>query len=160
MSTPLNELGIGNPQPNMGYSQSPNDDSMIDQVVQNFNVNDEMQNSNIDNQMMHHSVDPSQIPPNANFQQYLDEPSTQNHYSIPIENNNETSWMETCQQGVKAPLIVFLLAFVINLPQVTRLITQFIPFLLKESGQLNLYGVLFKAFSITLLFSVINWIWK
>lgn len=168
-STPLSQLGIGSEQqdsfgagmvpthqPGM---MGPSDDSMMNQVMERVNdMGEDPYNSNISGEMMHHTMDPSQIPPEQH-RGYMEEPHPM-MYNMPHEPMQEesVSWSQKIQDGVKAPFIVFLIALIINLPQITRMITHFVPKLLQESGQLNMYGVVFKAVLVAMLYSIVTYI--
>lgn len=173
MSTPLGQLGIGNEQndsfdasmqmeqqqnqqhmPNMN---PPSDASMMNQVLDRVqNMENDPYVSNINGEMMSHNMDPSQIPPE---QQYDYAPEEQQHgmWQQELIEQEPESWSQKIQTGVKGPFIVFLIAFIVNLPQITRMLTHFVPKLLKESGQLNLYGVIIKALMIAVLYGLVSY---
>lgn len=159
MSTSLAQLGIGNNQPmfeQQSHMQPPDNASMMSQVleqVQGMDDNNDPHASNINGEMMSHNMDPSQIPPEQQYN-YASEEPIQYHAPQPEE---DESWSQKLQSGVKGPFIVFLIAFVINLPQVTRILTHFVPSLLYESGQLNLYGVALKAILCAVFYALISY---
>jgi hypothetical protein len=172
MSTPLGQLGIGNEQndsfdasmqmeqqqnqqhmPNMN---PPSDASMMNQVLDRVqNMESDPHTSNINGEMMSHNMDPSQIPPEQQYE-YAQEEQHGMWQPEQMEQEPE-SWSQKLQTGVKAPFIVFLIAFIVNLPQITRMLTHFVPKLLKESGQLNLYGVAIKALLIAVLYGLVSY---
>jgi hypothetical protein len=163
MSTPIGQLGIGSEQPMydqhpQGGMNSPADASMMSQVleqVQGMDDNNDPHSSNISGEMMSHNMDPSQIPPEQQYNYMPEEPM---HYNNPPHLVEEDeSWSQKIQSGVKGPFIVFLIALVINLPQVTRFLTHFVPSLLYESGQLNLYGVALKAILCAVMYALISY---
>jgi hypothetical protein len=172
MSTPLGQLGIGNEhhdsfnasmqmdhhqnQQHMPNMNPPTDASMMNQVLDRVqNMEDDPHISNINGEMMAHNMDPSQIPPE---QQYEYAPEEQHHgmWEQSSMEQEPESWAQKLQTGVKGPFLVFLIAFIINLPQITRMLTHFVPKLLKESGQLNLYGVAVKALIIAVLYGLVS----
>jgi hypothetical protein len=175
MSTPIGQLGIeqqdsfsasmpmeqppmnmGPPQQPMGNMNPPTDDSMMSQVMDRVQgMDNDPHASNISGEMMSHNMDPSQIPPEQQYQHMPeDQMMYQEHEPEPLQEMDE-SWSQKLQQGVRGPFIVFIIALLINLPHVTRMLTHFIPKLLQESGQLNIYGVAFKALLIAFLYAMI-----
>ena len=166
MSTPIGQLNLGNEQqqsfdasmsmeqPNMNM---PSDTNMVSQVLERVNnMEDDPYASNISGEMMSHNMDPSQIPPEQQ-QHYMPEDEPINyHQPHHMEEPEAESWSQKIQTGVKGPFLVFIVALVINLPQITRMLTHFVPKLLHESGQLNMYGVFVKAMLIALLYGLIN----
>ena len=174
-STPLSQLGIGNDQHDsfnagmMPDHQSgmqpmmhmPSDNSIMSQVMERVgDMAEDPYASNVSGEMIQRTMDPSQIPPEQQGR-YMNEAPHPMMYNMPHEPMYEAepvSWTQKIQEGVKAPFIVFLIALIINLPQITRMITHFVPKLLHESGQLNMYGVVFKAIAIAMLYSVVTYI--
>ena len=152
MSTPLQQLGIGNEQ---SYDMNvPSDASMMNQVMEQVETMDnDPHASNISGEMMSHHMDPAQIPPEQQYEYMEHEPM---EYHQP-RMEPEESWSKKVQSGVKAPFIVFLMAFIVGLPQITRVLTHFVPKLLQESGQLNLYGVVVKALLIASLYALVSY---
>lgn len=163
MSTPIGQLGIGNEQQHsfdasmqqmeQGQMNPPSDASMMNQVLDRVQgMDDDPHSSNINGEMMNHNMDPSQIPPEQQYEYAQEEPM---QYHQPQMEEQNDSWTEKIQTGVKGPFIVFILAFLINLPHITRMLTHFAPKLLYESGQLNIYGVAVKAILVASLYGVI-----
>jgi hypothetical protein len=174
-STPLSQLGIGNDQHdsfNAGMMPDhqtgmqpmmnpPSDNSIMSQVMERVgDMAEDPYASNISGEMMHRTMDPSQIPPEqqGRYMQESQHPMVYNMPQEPMYEPEPLSWTQRIQEGVKAPFIVFLIVLIINLPQVTRMMTHFIPKLLQESGQLNLYGVAFKAVIVAMLYSMVTYV--
>lgn len=175
MSTPIGQLGLEQQdsfgasqmqsmdmqQPPMGNGMGnmnpPSDDSMMSQVLDRVQYADnDPHASNISGEMMSHNMDPSQIPPEQQYQHMPEDNMMQQPLQYMEEPDIEPeSWSQKIQQGVKGPFIVLLIAFLVNLPHVTRMLTHFVPRLLQESGQLNLYGVLVKALLVAALYGLI-----
>lgn len=170
MSTPIAQLGIGQEQHDsfgasdqgmmpgggMGNVNPPSDDALMNQVMDGVQHEVDPHASNINGEMMNHTMDPSQIPPEQQ-QQLPPEPDypmdmSTSYHDVP----EEQPMTQKIMDGVKGPFFVFILAFIINLPMVTRILTHFVPKLLQESGQLNWMGVLVKAFMIAVCYAIIN----
>ena len=160
MSTPIGQLGFGNDQQRYDQNhpmQPPSDVSMTSQVLEQVQGMDDLNDphaSNINGEMMSHHMDPSQIPPE---QQYSYAPEEPIQYHQMQHHEEEESWTQKIQSGVKGPFIVFLIAFLINLPQITKVLTHFMPSLLDEFGRLNLIGVAVKAVVCSILYSLISY---
>jgi hypothetical protein len=58
-------------------------------------------------------------------------------------------------KNFKYPILVFILSFIISLPEFNRFLFSFCPRLLLESGQVSIGGVLMKAFVGMLLFIIV-----
>jgi type II secretory pathway component PulF len=59
-------------------------------------------------------------------------------------------------KNIKYPVIVFVLSFLISLPEFNRFLFGFFPRLLLESGQVGIGGVFLKALIGMILFSLIS----
>lgn len=160
MSTPIGQLGIGSDQSMMPSMQRgmnpPVDASMTSQVLEQVQGMEDFHDphaTNINGEMMSHNMDPSQVPPEHQYA-YMPEEALQYHHQQPEE---EESWAQKLQSGVKGPFIVFIIALLINLPQITRMLTHFAPALLYDSGQLNLYGVAVKAMLCAVVYAMITY---
>ena len=57
---------------------------------------------------------------------------------------------------MKAPLLIAILVFLINLPFVSVLVAHYTPWMLKSSGDMNLYGQILKALLVGTLFWTSN----
>lgn len=58
---------------------------------------------------------------------------------------------------VKMPIVVFILCFILGLPQVNRFIFSMLPNLLLESGQISIWGNLLKCTIIVVLMMVVQY---
>jgi len=58
-------------------------------------------------------------------------------------------------KNIKYPIIVFVICFLISLPEFNRFLFGFFPRLLLESGQVSIGGVLLKSLIGMILFSII-----
>ena len=124
-------------------------------------------NINID--AMNYSMDPSQIPPpkmNQDFLQNQNDVETvqkeignekkEESSLLGISMGESGSMMNKCINLLKHSGIIFVLVFIISLPQVNRTVFTKIPGMLEESGEINIKGVLLKSVIVTLLFLVIS----
>ena len=57
-------------------------------------------------------------------------------------------------KNIKYPILVFVLCFIISLPEFNRFLFSFFPRLLLESGQVSIGGVLIKALVGMLIFAI------
>jgi hypothetical protein len=65
-------------------------------------------------------------------------------------------WGTYLSDEVKTPVLIAILAFVVNLPFLSVLVAHYAPWMLKASGDMNLYGQLSKALLVGLLFWTAN----
>ena len=146
--------------PQMQQQQEPSVEDMLKEM-------DVPDNINMDS--MNYSMDESQIPPpkmDQNFLQQNDnqqmppqlqekvEESSNSLLGINLDNGGDM--MTKCINLVKHSGIIFLLVFVVSLPQVNRSVFTKIPGMLEESGEINIKGVLLKSVVVTLLFLAIS----
>jgi hypothetical protein len=155
------QLNICNPQ-------NQNNSQLVEDILRDFEEPPQQQ-SNIDTEMMGYSMDSSQIPPPKMDKNFLDasessEPSSNNSNKIGDGNGNggngfmdytETK-MEWIINMIKAPLVVFVITFLLSLPHFNRFLFGLVPSCLLESGQVNIYGVLLKAVIGAVLFLIIS----
>lgn len=125
--------------------------------------------SNMNMDSINYAMDESQIPPpkmDQNFLQSNDEPihqqpvekskDSEENSLLGINIGNGGTMMTKCINLLKHSGIIFLLVFVVSLPQVNRSVFTQIPGMLEESGEINIKGVMLKAVIVTLLFLVIS----
>jgi hypothetical protein len=62
------------------------------------------------------------------------------------------AWSNYISEEMKTPLLIAILVFIINLPFLSVLVAHYAPWMLKSSGDMNLYGQLTKALLVGLLF--------
>ncbi len=170
MSTPLNQLpSLVSDMPD----QNPqNHDQLVDDILRDFEEPPH-QESNIDTEMMGYSMDSSQIPPPKMNKNFLDATATKTSGSGDSSDANingglggnggfmdyTESKMEWIMNMVKAPLVVFVISFLLSLPHFNRFLFGLIPSCLLESGQVNIYGVLLKAIIGAVLFIIVSLLW-
>jgi hypothetical protein len=70
-------------------------------------------------------------------------------------NLNGASIKDKIIKNIKYPGLVFVISFIISLPEFNRFLFSFFPKLLLESGQVSIGGVLLKSVVGMLLFAII-----
>lgn len=131
------------------------------------------QQSNINSQALQYAMDSAQVPPNKYIPlQQNDSPMMDyNNYSqkMMMEQQQKQSGIlgqlgfslsgeslkEKIMKNVKYPGLVFVLCFLISLPEFNRFLFGFFPKLLLESGQVSIGGVMLKALVGMILFASI-----
>lgn len=166
-STPIDQLRRS------GHQQmQQNDNQFVEDILKEINQTPNMeQQANINSNSFQYATDSSQVPPN----QYIP-PSTHHNSqntelfnnqltSLPSSNNilnnlginlNTDNLKDKCLKNIKLPLLVFILSFIISLPEFNRFLFSFFPNLLLESGQITIYGVILKSIISMLLFFIIS----
>lgn len=171
MSTPLNQLpslSADGPDQN---PQNQNHSQLVDDILRDFDEPPQQQ-SNIDAEMMGYSMDSSQIPPAKMDKNFLDASASDPSSSEPNKMGMSMGMDATSGSGgfmdytetkmewiinmLKAPLVVFVITFLLSLPQFNRFLFGLIPSCLLESGQVNIYGVLLKAFIGAVVFVIVS----
>jgi hypothetical protein len=69
-----------------------------------------------------------------------------------IQASQGKSWKSYIGDEMKAPILIAILAFVVNLPFLSVLVAHYAPWMLKASGDMNIYGQLSKALLVGVLF--------
>lgn len=129
------------------------------------------QQSNINSQALQYAMDSAQVPPNKYIPPQQNESPMMgyNNYSQKMmmeqqqkQNGilgqlgfslNGESLKEKIMKNVKYPGLVFVICFLISLPEFNRFLFGFFPKLLLESGQVSIGGVMLKALVGMLLFA-------
>jgi len=62
------------------------------------------------------------------------------------------AWSNFIADEMKVPLLIAILVFVINLPFISVLVAHYAPWMLKASGDMNVYGQISRALLVGLLF--------
>jgi hypothetical protein len=128
------------------------------------------QMSDINNQAFHYTMDRSQVPPNkyippnpnpemneTNYTQKIMMDQQPNNLLAQIGINlNGESVKEKITKNMKYPLLVFVLCFIISLPEFNRFLFGFFPKLLLESGQISIGGIILKSFIGMLVFIIVS----
>jgi hypothetical protein len=127
------------------------------------------QQSSINSQALQYAMDSSQVPPHKYTPESQPSPLDYNNYSQKMAMENQNGILnqfgfslnsETLKakiiKNIKYPVIVFVLSFLISLPEFNRFLFGFFPRLLLESGQVGIGGVFLKALIGMILFSLIS----
>jgi hypothetical protein len=182
-STPLNMLRRGGGEsmpPQSGNLDMPNMNSgnmgdgmmaesqLVEDILKEMGDTPGAENqSNINSQAFQYAMDSSQVPPTKynppshhmpppEYTQKLMADSAPNGLlgSIGI-NLSGASLKDKIMNNLKYPVLVFILCFVISLPEFNRFLFGFFPRLLLESGQVSIGGVILKALVGMIIYSVI-----
>ena len=159
-STPISQI-----KQQQAQQMPPPQEPSVEDMLKEMDVPD-----NINMDSMNYSMDESQIPPPKMDQNFLHQNDNQQMAPPPQEEKKDESsnsllginlgdsgsMMTKCINLVKHSGIIFLLVFVVSLPQVNRSVFTKIPGMLEESGEINIKGVLLKSVIVTLLFLVIS----
>jgi hypothetical protein len=70
--------------------------------------------------------------------------------------NQGKAWSKYLSEEVRVPLLIAILVFVVNLPFLSVLVAHYAPWMLKSSGDMNLYGQLSKSLLVGILFWASN----
>lgn len=123
--------------------------------------------SNINSQAYQYAMDSSQVPPtkyNPPAQHMPPSDYTQKMMSETAPNNllgsiginlSGASLKDKIMNNLKYPVLVFIICFVISLPEFNRFLFGFFPRLLLESGQVSIGGVIMKALVGMIIYSAI-----
>jgi len=124
--------------------------------------------SNINSQAFQYAMDSSQVPPTKYSQppsmQYPGSEYTQKIVSETAPNGllgsiginlSGASLKDKIMNNLKYPVLVFIICFLISLPEFNRFLFGFFPRLLLESGQVSIGGVILKAVVGMILYSCI-----
>ena len=158
---------------NVNMFNQPSETQLVEDILKEMGNSPGMeQQTNINSQALQYAMDSSQVPAykqmdtNESFQPM----TTNNNYSEKMVhqqlNNNGLlsqiginisgeSLKEKIMKNFKYPILVFILSFIISLPEFNRFLFSFFPRLLLESGQVSIGGVLMKSFVGMLLFIII-----
>jgi hypothetical protein len=69
-----------------------------------------------------------------------------------IQASQGKAWKNLIGDELKTPILIAILVFVVNLPFLSVLVAHYAPWMLKTSGDMNMYGQLSKALLVGLLF--------
>lgn len=123
--------------------------------------------SNINSQAFQYAMDSSQVPPTkyippSSMQYHGGEEYTQKIMSETTPNAllgsiginlSGASLKDKIMNNLKYPVLVFIICFLISLPEFNRFLFGFFPRLLLESGQVSIGGVILKAIVGMILYS-------
>jgi len=175
-STPINMLRREEPTDNdasQEFMSSTNSDSqLVEDILKEMGESPGLQQqSNINSQAYQYTMDNSQVPAyksNSNQEQngYYDRNYSEKMMNLQQNTNtgflgqiginlNGESIKDKILKNIKYPGLVFVVCFLISLPEFNRFLFSFFPKLLLESGQVSIGGVLLKALVGTILFTII-----
>ena len=152
-------------QPEFQQQQfAPDNDSFVNEILADMGEPPSGEPSHIDNSMLNRAMDRSQVPLEKRYDidhdgdyGYFEPPPNQDSSmlldAVGISN---TSSIGRIYNMFKFTIIVFILCFLICLPQVNRQLFGLLPNLLLESGQVSLQGVALKSGIVAILFYVIS----
>jgi len=153
---------------------NPSDSQLVEDILKEMGNSPGMeQQSNINSQALQYTMDSSQVPAykQNNNNEVLQPINQYNNYSEKMINEqqqlnsgilsqmginlNSDSIKDKFMRNIKYPILVFIISFIISLPELNRFLFGFFPSLLLESGQVTIGGVLMKSFVSMLLFTII-----
>jgi hypothetical protein len=73
-----------------------------------------------------------------------------------MQANQGKAWRTYFGEELKTPILIAILVFVVNLPFLSVLVAHYTPWMLKSSGDMNLYGQMTKALLVGGLFWTAN----
>lgn len=172
MGMGMGGMGVGG-MPDMGNPMG-SDSQLVEDILKEMGDSPGAeQQSNINSQALQYAMDSAQVPPNKYIPpQQNDSPMMDyNNYSqkMMMEQQQKQSGIlgqlgfslsgeslkEKIMKNVKYPGLVFVLCFLISLPEFNRFLFGFFPKLLLESGQVSIGGVMLKALVGMILFASI-----
>ena len=158
---------------NVNMSNQPSESQLVEDILKEMGDSPGMeQQTNINSQALQYAMDSSQVPAYKQMDnnEHIQPMNPNNNYSEKMVhqqlNNNGLlsqiginisgdSLKDKIMKNFKYPILVFILSFIISLPEFNRFLFSFIPRLLLESGQVSIGGVLMKAFVGMLLFIIV-----
>lgn len=178
-STPINQIRRGDSSTvpsmvdmNSQFNSSNSESQLVEDILKEMGDSPgNEQQSNINSQSFQYAMDSSQVPAYK-----YSEPSQQNQpydsyaekmmHQQQLQNNNGllsqfginlsgASLKDKIMKNIKYPGLVFVLCFIISLPEFNRFLFSFFPKLLLESGQVSIGGVLLKALVGMVIFAII-----
>lgn len=130
--------------------------------------------SNISSSAFNYITDNAQIPPhkysNPNSTQHLDMNDKNNNNTTSINEGfnpsglmNQISFSlsgsnikQKITHNFKYPILVFVICFILGLPEFNRFLFSFFPKLLLESGQVSIFGVLLRSLIGMIIFVIVG----
>jgi hypothetical protein len=182
-STPLNMLRRGDdsiPPQSGNTSHMPDmmhgdmggsmmaESQLVEDILKEMGDSPGVENqSNINSQAFQYAMDSSQVPPTKYNppQQHMPHPEYTQKMMLESAPNSllgsiginlsGASLKDKIMNNLKYPVLVFILCFVISLPEFNRFLFGFFPRLLLESGQVSIGGVILKALIGMIIYSAI-----
>lgn len=144
------------PQPQQQIPPQTNEGQIVDDILNELDITDDNTQQDINTDTFNYAMDPSQIPPEKLDGNFLTPQKT--NYMENMPNNqpqtqvgllgidlNKDTIVNKIIRVVKNPVYVFIIIFILSLPQFNRLFFGLFPQFLLENGQIKLLGVLVKA---------------
>jgi hypothetical protein len=178
-STPINQIrrtdpsttpSIGGGDMNSQYNSSNSESQLVEDILKEMgNSPGNEQQSNINSQSFQYAMDSSQVPaykynepsqPTPPYDSYAEKMMHQQNTNTGLLsqigiNLSGSSLKDKIVKNLKYPGLVFVLCFIISLPEFNRFLFSFFPKLLLESGQVTIGGVLLKAVLGMIIFAII-----
>lgn len=163
--------GIGGMDVGIDNGMGNSDSQLVEDILKEMGDSPGAeQMSDINNQAFHYTMDRSQVPPNKYVPPNPNSEMNENNYTQKIMmeqqpnnflaqigiNLNSESVKEKITKNMKYPLLVFVLCFIISLPEFNRFLFGFCPKLLLESGQISIGGIILKSFIGMLVFIIVS----
>ena len=159
---------------NTQFNSQSSDSQLVEDILKEMGDSPGAeQQSNINSQALQYAMDSSQVPaykynennnvmqPTQPYNNYSEKMMHQQQQlnsgflsQIGINLNGETL-KEKIMRNLKFPILVFVISFMISLPEFNRFLFSFFPRLLLESGQVSIGGVFLKGIVGMILFSII-----
>jgi len=158
---------------NVNMYNQPSESQLVEDILKEMGDSPGMeQQTNINSQALQYAMDSSQVPAYKQMynNEHLEPINSNNNYSEKMVhrqlNNNGLlsqiginisgeSLKDKIMKNFKYPILVFILSFIISLPEFNRFLFSFMPRLLLESGQVSIGGVFMKACVAMVLFIII-----
>ena len=158
------------PQQIPSQQQSNNEGQMVDDILNELEITDDNAQQDINTETYNYAMDPSQIPPEKLEGNFLE--AKENNYMEESPNMiqekpkvgllgidlTEDTFINKIIRIAKNPTFVFILVFLISLPQFNRLFFGLFPQFLLENGQIKITGILVKAVLATGLYILFNFL--
>ena len=158
-------------QNNNQYDSQSSDSQLVEDILKEMGESPGLaQQSNINSQAYQYAMDNSQVPiyksshdqnrynDDRNYTEKIMHQQQQINSGLlgqmGINLNGETIKTKIIK-NIKYPGLVFVISFIISLPEFNRFLFSFFPKLLLESGQVSIGGVLLKSIVGMLLFAII-----
>lgn len=178
-STPINMLRRDTPSMDMDNNMSNqfeatnSDSQLVEDILKEMGESPGLeQQSNINSQAYQYTMDNSQVPSyKVNSKQDQNGFYDDRYYSEKMMHQQEkqnngilgqiginlsgSSIKDKIMKNIKYPGLVFVMSFIISLPEFNRFLFSFFPKLLLESGQVSIGGVLLKSIVGMILFAII-----
>jgi hypothetical protein len=178
-STPINMIRRNGSQdslpPPMPGDMNPitSDTQLVEDILKEMGDSPgSEQQSNINSQALQYAMDSAQVPPTKYIPPQQDQQMIDyNNYSqkMMIEQQQQNAGIlgqlgfnlggetlkEKIMKNIKYPALVFVICFLISLPEFNRFLFGFFPRLLLESGQVSIGGVMLKALVGMIVFAIV-----